>query len=291
MIATGPSRARVSALLVLFLIGGFFMPAASAHAAESVHISRNWSGYVATDGTYSGVSGSWTVPVSTDSHTAVSANTVWVGVGGVSATDLIQAGTQALVRNGEVEYQAWYEILPDTQRSLPVTIHEGDSVAVSLVETTPGTWHLTFEDVTTGETYQNDIAYASSHSSAEWIVERPRVITGTTTGYLALSNFDDVSFTDAAAIVNGAAAPLAALDPQKMVMGSSGSSILAVPSDLSGSSFSVSRLSLAASDRYTRSFRRVRRTTTPQPAPTTQPSPQAPVVTPTQGGFTIHIIF
>ena len=55
--------------------------------------SRNWSGYTATNGTFTSVAGSWTIPSPTGTgHTTVDAT--WVGIGGVSGTDLIQAGTQ-----------------------------------------------------------------------------------------------------------------------------------------------------------------------------------------------------
>src|SRR5580692_4075887 len=42
----------------------------------------NWSGYVATDGTYTSVSGSWTVPTVTNASGDV-ADATWVGIGGV----------------------------------------------------------------------------------------------------------------------------------------------------------------------------------------------------------------
>jgi hypothetical protein len=55
--------------------------------------SHNWSGYAATSGTYTGVTGTWTVPVPGINGTP-GVGATWVGIGGVSGHDLIQAGTQ-----------------------------------------------------------------------------------------------------------------------------------------------------------------------------------------------------
>src|SRR4051812_46343961 len=57
--------------------------------------SRNWAGYVADSGTYTGVSGSWNVP--TPSSSEDGSNATWVGIGGVDSRDLLQSGTQAIV--------------------------------------------------------------------------------------------------------------------------------------------------------------------------------------------------
>src|SRR5580658_4257781 len=54
--------------------------------------SRNWAGYDATNGSYTSVSGTWTIPNATGSgHT--SADAEWVGIGGIANQDLIQSGT------------------------------------------------------------------------------------------------------------------------------------------------------------------------------------------------------
>src|SRR6266508_2474298 len=86
--------------------------------------SSNWSGYIASGGTYTSVTGTWIVP--TVSATSGGADATWVGIGGVTGTDLIQAGTQATVTgSGAVSYSAWTEILPDYSRTAPLDVSAG----------------------------------------------------------------------------------------------------------------------------------------------------------------------
>jgi hypothetical protein len=54
--------------------------------------SHNWSGYAATNGNYTAVSATWTVPSVGSGDAGVGAS--WVGIGGVNSRDLIQAGTE-----------------------------------------------------------------------------------------------------------------------------------------------------------------------------------------------------
>ena len=59
----------------------------------------------------------------------------WVGVGGVRSRDLIQAGTQQTVSGtGNTQYEAWLEMLPGASRPVPLSVHAGDSVSVSIAE-------------------------------------------------------------------------------------------------------------------------------------------------------------
>jgi hypothetical protein len=74
--------------------------------------SRNWSGYVATGGSFTSVAGTWTVPA-LSTRQAFASDATWVGIGGVSSSDLIQAGTEETTsRSGQVGYNAWVETLP-----------------------------------------------------------------------------------------------------------------------------------------------------------------------------------
>jgi peptidase A4-like protein len=54
--------------------------------------SRNWAGYAATGGSFRQVSATWSVPQFAPDSPA-GADAIWVGIGGVHGTDLIQAGT------------------------------------------------------------------------------------------------------------------------------------------------------------------------------------------------------
>jgi len=63
--------------------------------------SQNWAGYAAIEGSYTSVSATWTVP-DIGLASAAGIDAAWVGIGGVTGTDLIQAGTQATVSGGGV---------------------------------------------------------------------------------------------------------------------------------------------------------------------------------------------
>jgi hypothetical protein len=217
--------------------------------------SANWAGYVAAQDTYTGIGATWTVPVvsATSSNARVAADAAWIGIGGVRSHDLIQAGTQALIQNGTVTYQAWYELLPDYQRIIAFTVHGGDSVSISLQELTPGKWYLIFVNNTTGKQYEANLVYDSSKSSADWIVERPLADVGNTSAYLPLDSFGTIQFTNAYAIVNGVRKSLANAGVQQLAMIDRNVGTLAAPSSIGsdGETFSVARSDTPASSQVT----------------------------------------
>lgn len=209
-------------------------------------ISANWSGYVAdTASAYTAVGASWKVPVPEASGAHLATDATWVGIGGVRSRDLIQAGTQA-TENGRTDYQAWYELLPDYQQIIPLDVNGGDSMNVSLEEISPGVWRIAIADNTTGKSWQKDVAYQSSKSSAEWIEEMPVVDTGRKLTYLPLDNFGTVTFTDGYTVADGAPETIAEAGASSLVMASRNEETLAYPSELTGGSFSVSRANAPA---------------------------------------------
>jgi len=168
--------------------------------------SSNWAGYAATGGTFTAVSGTWNVPEFAPDSPA-GADAIWVGVGGVRGNDLIQAGTQEIVSgHGTTNYQAWVETLPQPSRPVPLAINAGDSVSVSLQEQADGDWLIAFVNNTSGKSYQVTTQYASSRSSAEWVVEAPTARRGR---LLPLDAFGSVTFTQAAAVKDGRALTVA----------------------------------------------------------------------------------
>jgi len=210
--------------------------------------SRNWAGYVADSGNYTSVSGSWTVPAPSTSSDGSDAT--WVGIGGVHSTDLLQTGTQAIVQNGQIQYSAWYEALPGLERQIPMDISGGDSVSASIVETSPGLWHVHIRDNTNNETFDKDISYDSSHSSAEWIEEQP-----TGVGFaLALDYFGSVNFSGAETTLNGATVSIAGAGAHALQMANQNDDTTASVSSLGsdGESFSVSRTDAASNNVPTR---------------------------------------
>lgn len=210
----------------------------STTPAQIFDTSSNWSGYVANGGTYTSVTGTWVVP--TVSATTAGADATWVGIGGVSGTDLIQAGTQASVTgSGAVTYEAWTEILPDYSRTAPLQITAGDSVTVTITEQSSGLWLIGMQNNTTRASYEKTLRYDSSRSSAEWIQEAP----STSRGIVPLDNFGTVRFSHASAVKNGRTGNLSALAAEPVAMNNRAGQTLAIPSTLGadGGSFAVTR--------------------------------------------------
>lgn len=148
--------------------------------------SSNWSGYAVTptSGGITAVKSSFRVPTASPAPPGFAAT--WTGIGGYSSTDLIQAG----VSEGSApsnpllgdQYYAWYELLPDASvqitscsgnASCPVS--PGDQVTVSISRVSSGLWAISIADPAEGWTWAKRVAYASSESSAEWILESPSV--------------------------------------------------------------------------------------------------------------------
>lgn len=201
--------------------------------------SRNWSGYAARGGAFTSVSATWTVPrMALDGP--FGADAAWVGIGGIQTRDLIQAGTeQSVSGTGSVTYQAWIETLPEASRPLPLTVLPGDTVTVSVDQQAGDTWLVVVTNLTSEQTVQRTLTYASTLSSAEWIEEAPfarrRV--------LPLSQFGKLSFRTASAVKDGQSLTLADLDARPISLVDENGRRLAVPSPLGsdGASFTVSR--------------------------------------------------
>jgi hypothetical protein len=204
--------------------------------------SRNWSGYSASGGTFTGVSGTWSVPQFTPDSPA-GADATWVGIGGVNTRDLIQAGTQQTVTgSGSTQYQAWVETLPQTSHPVPLTVNPGDSVSISInqMPQAQDQWQVAFTNNTTGQTYQVTEHYTSSMSSAEWIEEAPSAARGR---QLPLDNFGTINFTQASAVKDGQTVSIAGAGAQPVTMIGRGGQPLARPSGLGGdgASFSITQ--------------------------------------------------
>jgi len=222
--------------------------------------SRNWAGYAATNGIFTSVNGTWTIPsVTGNSHTA--ADATWVGIGGIKTSDLIQAGTQNIINpSGQVTTSAFYELLPNTSLPIPVSVKAGDSISVSINQTSTNQWQITFTDNTTNQSNQTAVAYTSSLSSAEWIEEAPS--NGQT--ILPLDIFGTISYSAGSTIQNGNQQSISGSQAQAITMINTRGQAIATTSSLGsdGASFTITRTSAAANtpvtafDRNPRGFRR-----------------------------------
>jgi hypothetical protein len=200
--------------------------------------SSNWSGYAANGGTFTSVTGTWTVP--TVSASSAGADATWVGIGGLTSDDLIQAGTQAMVDgSGRVAYSSWIEMLPESSRTVPLSVSAGDSVTVTLTQQSGNDWLIAMKNNTTGGTYRVTVQYRSSNSSAEWVQEAPSV----GRGLVSLDQFGTVQFSAGSAVRDGTTMSLSALGAKAITMINRQGQPIAQPSTIAGdgSSFTVVR--------------------------------------------------
>ena len=135
--------------------------------------SDNWSGYDVTGGPFTAVAGTFNVPAvpvtANDTDTAE-----WVGIDGVSNSNLIQAGISETVSGGSELVYGWWEILPAPATMIPnLVINPNDQVTVAIVRQGDGNWLIQIEDLTNQQSWHNTFAYSGPLSSAEWIVEAP----------------------------------------------------------------------------------------------------------------------
>jgi hypothetical protein len=217
----------------------------TAYAADALSAtSSNWAGYAVQNGSYTGVSGTWVIPELSYSTTLAS-NATWVGIGGRSSGDLIQAGVYEIAKSDGATYQAWYELLPDNSTPINLPVHPGDSISVAIIETSVDIWNVVITNNTSHQQFAKVVNYHSSRSSAEWIQERPMV----NGAFADLSGFTPVRFSGATAVQNGQRASLTQLNPQMLNMiDTSTNTALAVPSPLNNdNTFSVVRTSATVS--------------------------------------------
>ena len=163
--------------------------------------SLNWSGYATAPGSgVTGVKSTFTVPAVSVAPPGFAAN--WAGIGGYTSSDLIQAGTSEDELQGNY---AWYEILPASETPISncsgdtaCTVNAGDVVTVDIHNVGANLWSVSLADA--GHwTWQQNISYASSESSAEWIFEAPTVGVQTIPANTGTNYFGPTStFTDAA---------------------------------------------------------------------------------------------
>jgi hypothetical protein len=168
-----------------------------------------------------------------------------VGIGGRSTGDLIQAGVYEIAKSDGATYQAWYELLPDNSIPINLPVHPGDSISVAIIETAVDTWNVVITNNTSHQQFAKVVNYHSSHSSAEWIQERPMV----NGAFAELSGFTPVHFSGTTAVQNGQRMALSQLNAQILnMLDIPSNTALAVPSPLSNEgAFNVVRTSATVS--------------------------------------------
>ncbi len=179
-------------LLVLLLSMAPTAPAPASPVPIKMMSSLNWSGYAVTGSAFTGVTGTFNVPVPLKSPDCLEETSVWVGVDGANNYDLLQAGvdesTFAVPRSpvnpwqptnlctGKVQVDAWWEDLPSAPVRVKLPVNMGDEVTVAIFKMSPGWWALAVHDLTTGHSFMRVQPYGGPQTSVEWVVEAPEVM-------------------------------------------------------------------------------------------------------------------
>lgn len=170
---------------------------ANAHGAKNTWAASNWSGYAETGTGFTGVSGTWTVPlVGGPNSPSPSYSAAWVGVDGFNNSSLIQTGTEEDFYNGAAHYYAWWEILPAAETPLPSSdvVIPGDTMKASIYETSATSggfnrngrfhfgsqhvWVISIADLShpwSGGAFVTNQTYNGPGTSTEWVLEAPQV--------------------------------------------------------------------------------------------------------------------
>jgi len=168
--------------------------------------SSNWSGIAVTGQVYTRAAGSWTVPmvIATPGNRYASD---WVGIGGYSSGDLIQAGTSEQYTGGHASYNAWTEILPASEVVIQgFHVRPGDAMTVDITKGSGNAWTIVVTDATESEVFTKHLTYSSGESSAEWIHEAPEV-GGSIVDIASTTNADfDHGTVNGSTVIGGAGA-------------------------------------------------------------------------------------
>jgi hypothetical protein len=159
--------------------------------------TRNWAGYSLVGSGYTGVTGTFNVPVPLRSESCLEETSVWVGVDGLDNHDLLQAGiaetgfsrpnnaargewsepgTPPILCGGPLQIFAWWEDLPSGPVRVKLPVAVGDSITVSIFKMAPGWWALAVHDLTTKRSFLLAQPYVGPQTSVEWVVEAPQVM-------------------------------------------------------------------------------------------------------------------
>jgi hypothetical protein len=205
--------------------------------------STNWSGYATEtnlaspqSGAISDVRGTWTVP-SVVCGGAATYSASWVGIDGYADSTVEQTGTEQDCSGGVARYSAWYEMYPKISRTVPLSVHAGDTMSAEVRSVGSDNFQLTLTDANDGPngvyTTTQKLARAQLQS-AEWIVEAP-----SQGGILTLASFGSETFIQASVTINGTTGSISSGQYDPITMVSSTGTTLAAPSKLTsgGASF------------------------------------------------------
>jgi hypothetical protein len=138
--------------------------------------SKNWSGYTVTGrkGAFNRISGEWIVPYVKPTHKSTYSS-AWIGIDGFKNSSLIQTGTGHEFVNGIARYYAWWEILPDAETVIPLSVYPGDHMKGTITKISHTKWSITLRNLSRNWTFRTLQRYSGPQTSGEWIMEAPEV--------------------------------------------------------------------------------------------------------------------
>ena len=214
--------------------------------------SDNWSGYADINGTYSSVSSTWTEPSVSCTQssgsggflglfgTAGGYNTTyssfWVGLDGYASSSVEQTGTAADCTGSGPTYYAWWEMFPAGENQLSSTqypVSAGDTMTGTVTSTSASSYTLSLTDAQHHWTFSMPVSGSSyARSSAEWVAEAPSSCSLLFCSALPLSNFGQVTFSNARATsTEGTTGPISGFTDAAITMSDNGTT-LATPGPL-----------------------------------------------------------
>jgi hypothetical protein len=191
------TKGCLCALLALLLGMALTAPVSASPVPMKMVRSSNWSGYALTGSAFTGVTGTFNVPVPRKSPDCLEETSVWLGVDGADNSDLLQAGVDEStfvlssststpwwqpthLCTGKVQVYARWEDLPSAEVRVKFPVNVGDDVTVSIFKMSPGWWALAMHDLTTRHSFVRVQPYGGPQTSVEWVVEAPQMIDGVT---------------------------------------------------------------------------------------------------------------
>jgi len=163
-------------------------------ANSSAAASFNWAGYAdasSTHGTFTKVSGAWTVPsVTCTAEDRITSD--WVGLDGFLSSTVEQDGTVSQCFEGRAVYYTWYEMYPAAPVNFTNTVKAGDHFSASVTFSGTKTYTLVLKDTTRGWTKTVTKSESGlARSSAEVITEAP----SSESGVLPLADFGTINYS------------------------------------------------------------------------------------------------
>jgi hypothetical protein len=225
---------RLFCIFTAVLIGAVVASAgANAYATDSLNTAgfTNWSGYAASGETFDKVTGEFYVR-KTACPAPNAAELTWVGLDGLAQNVVEQAGLWVHCSGGanpKPIYDAFWEMAPDTAKAMPMSVHVGDELSVTVsYSSATKLYSMAVKDLQSGKHYAKQTKCAAGVSckrnSAEWIVERPDV----NYSPARLADWGDMGFYGAEAAAESTDEPIAAYNHTRInLVNLTGSKVIA----------------------------------------------------------------